>query len=81
MIFGMMPILELPEIYVNDNPVAGEYLAQAFFEHEGLEYEMSVRATSKEKAETLAQSQAAAYLAEWAEDEVAANQKYGVYPS
>ena len=72
--------MELVEIYVNDNLVAGEYLAQAFFEHEGLEYEMSVRATSKEEAEALARSQAEAYLAERAEDEVAANQKYGVYP-
>ena len=71
--------MKLVEIYVNDNPVAGEYLAQAFFEHEGLEYEMSVRAASQEEAEALAKSQAEAYLAEWAEDEIAANQKYGVY--
>lgn len=71
--------MELVEIYVNDNLVAGEYLAQAFFEHEGREYEMSVRATSKEEAEALARSQAEAYLAEWAEDEIVANQKYGVY--
>jgi hypothetical protein len=71
--------MKLVEIYVNDNPVAEEYLAQAFFKHEGLEYEMSVRAASKEKAEALAKSQAEAYLAEWAEDEIAANQKYGVY--
>ncbi len=72
--------MKLVEIYVNDNPVAGEYLAQAFFEHEGLEYEMSVQAASQEEAEALAKSQAEAYLAEWAEDEIAANQKYGVYP-
>jgi hypothetical protein len=72
--------MKLVEIYVNDNPVAAEYLAQAFFEHQGLEYEMSVRATSQENAEALARSQAEAYLAEWAEDEIAANQKYGVYP-
>lgn len=72
--------MKLVEIYVNDNPVAEEYLAQAFFEHkEGLEYEMSVRAASREEAEALAKSQAEAYLAEWAEDEIAANQKYGVY--
>lgn len=71
--------MKLVEIYVNDNPVAGEYLAQAFFEHEGREYEMSVRAGSKEEAGALARSQAEAYLAEWAEDEIAANQKYGVY--
>ena len=72
--------MKLVEIYVNDNAVAGEYLAQAFFEHEGLEYEMSVRAASQEEAKATARSQAEAYLAEWAEDEVAANQKYGVYP-
>ena len=72
--------MKLVEIYVNDNAVAGEYLAQAFFEHEGLEYEMSVRAASQEEAEAAARSRAEAYLAEWAEDEVAANQKYGVYP-
>jgi hypothetical protein len=72
--------MELVEIYVNDNAVAGEYLAQAFFEHEGVEYEMSVQAPSKEEAEALARSQSEAYLAEWAEDEIAANQKYGVYP-
>jgi hypothetical protein len=72
--------MKLVEIYVNDNPVAGEYLAQAFFERQGLEYEMSVRATSQVEAEALARSQAEAYLAEWAEDDVAANQKYGVYP-
>ena len=72
--------MKLLEIYVNDSPVAGEYLAQAFFEHEGREYEMSVRAGSQEEAETLARSQAEAYLAEWAGDEIAANQKFGVYP-
>jgi hypothetical protein len=72
--------MKLVEIYVNDNAVAGEYLAQAFFEHEGLEYEMSVRAASQEEAEATVRSQAEAYLAEWAEDEVSANQKYGVYP-
>ena len=72
--------MTLTEIYVNDTPVAGEYLAQAFFEHEGLEYELSVRAGSKEEAEALAREQANAYLAEWAEDEIAANQKYEVYP-
>jgi hypothetical protein len=72
--------MKLVEIYVNDKAVAGEYLAQAFFEHEGLEYEMSVRAASQEESETAARSQAEAYLAEWAEDQVAANQKYEVYP-
>jgi hypothetical protein len=71
--------MKLVEIFVNDNPVAGEYVAQAFFEHEGREYELSVRASSKEEAEALARSQAEAYLAEWAVDEIAANQKYGVY--
>lgn len=71
--------MELAEIFVNDTPVSGEYVAQAFFEHEGMEYEMSARAGSKEEAEALAKSQAEAYLAEWAEDAAAANQKYGVY--
>jgi hypothetical protein len=71
--------MKLVEIFVNDNPVAGEYVAQAFFEHEGREYELSVRASSKEEAEALARSQAEAYLVEWAVDEIAANQKYGVY--
>jgi hypothetical protein len=71
--------MKLVEIFANGNPVAGEYVAQAFFEHEGREYELSVRASSKEEAEALAQSQAEAYLAEWAVDEIAANQKYGVY--
>lgn len=71
--------MKLVEIDVNDTPVGGDYLAQAFFEHEGREYEMAVRAGSKEEAEALARSQAEAYLAEWAEDEIAANQKYGVY--
>jgi hypothetical protein len=71
--------MKLVEICVNDNPVAGEYVAQAFFEHEGREYELSVRAGSKEEAEALARTQAEAYLAEWAVDEIAANQKYGVY--
>jgi hypothetical protein len=71
--------MKLVEIYVNDNAVAGQYLAQAFFEHEGREYEMSVQAGSREEAEALARSQAEAYLTEWAVDEIAANQKYGVY--
>jgi hypothetical protein len=41
---------------------------------------MTVRAASKEEAENLAKSQAEAYLKEWAEDQNAANEKYGVYP-
>lgn len=72
--------MKLVEILVSDSPVSGEYVAQAFFEHEGLEYEMLMRTASKEEAEATIQSQAEAYLAEWAEDEVAANQKYSVYP-
>jgi len=71
--------MKLVEISVNNTPIAGKYLAQAFFEHEGREYEMSVQADSPAEAEALAQSQAEAYLAEWAVDQVAANQKYGVY--
>jgi hypothetical protein len=71
--------MKLVEISVSNTPVAGKYLAQAFFEHEGREYEMSVQAGSPAEAEALAQSQVEAYLAEWAVDQVAANQKYGVY--
>ena len=56
---------------MSNTPVAGKYLAQAFFEHEGREYEMSVQADSPAEAE--------AYLAEWTADQVTANQKYGVY--
>jgi hypothetical protein len=40
---------------------------------------MSVQADSQAEAEALAQSQAEAYLAEWAVDQISANQKYGVY--
>ena len=72
--------MELAEIFVNDNEVAGEYIAQAFFEWNGQEWEMTVKAPSKDKAEALAKSQAEAYLAEWAVDQTAANDKYGVYP-
>ena len=34
--------MKLVEISVSNTPIAGKYLAQAFFEHEGREYEMSV---------------------------------------
>jgi len=71
--------MKLVEISVNNTPVAGKYLAQAFFEHEGWEYEMPVQVDSPAEAESLAQSQAEAYLAEWAVDQITANQKYGVY--
>ena len=71
--------MQLVEISVCDIPIAGKFLAQAFFEHEGLEYEMSVQADSPAEAEALAKSQAEAYLAEWPADQIAANQKYGVY--
>jgi hypothetical protein len=73
-------IVELTEIYVNDQEVAGEYIAQAFFEWKDEEWEMAVRASSKEAAEQQAREQAEAYLKEWAEDAAAANDKYGVYP-
>jgi hypothetical protein len=72
--------MELAEIYVNDNEVAGEYIAQAFFEWKGQEWEMTVKAPSKIEAEALAKSQAVTYLKEWAVDQTAANEKYGVYP-
>jgi len=72
--------MTLSEIYVNDKEVAGEYIAQAFFEWNGDEWEMTVKASSKDEAESLAKSQAEAYLKEWAADQSAANEKYGVYP-
>ncbi len=71
--------MKLVEISINDTPVAGQYLAQAFFEHEGREYEMSVQADSPLEAQALAQSQAESYLVEWAMNHVTANQKYHVY--
>jgi hypothetical protein len=72
--------MKLVEIYVNEQEVAGEYVAQAFFEWNGQEWEMTVKAASKDQAETTARSQAEAYLADWANDQTAANDKYGVYP-
>ena len=67
--------MTLVEIYVNDNEVAGEYVAQAFFEWNGQEWEMTVKAPRKDEAEALAKSQADAYLSEWANDQTAANDK------
>ncbi len=72
--------MELVEIYVNDQAVAGEYIGQAFFESGGREWEMSVRASSKAEAEALAKSQAEAYLAAWADNPTQANDDFGVYP-
>ncbi len=72
--------MKLTEIYVNDQEVAGEYIGQAFFDWNGQEWEMTVRASSKEEAEAIAKSQAEAYLQAWAEDPTAANEKFGVYP-
>jgi len=72
--------MTLVEIYVNDQEVAGEYVAQAFFEWNGQEWEMTVKAGSKEEAEALTKSQADAYLGEWVNNQTAANEKYGVYP-
>ncbi|MBN1993771.1 MAG: hypothetical protein JW953_13815 [Anaerolineae bacterium] len=72
--------MKLVEIYVNDNEVAGEYVAQAFFEWNGQEWEMTVKAAGKAEAEALAKTQAEAYLKAWAENQTAANDKYGVYP-
>lgn len=71
--------MELVEIYVNDQDVAGEYIAQAFFEWQGQEWEMTVKAASKSEAEAVAQAQAEAYLQEWRVDQTAANEKYSVY--
>lgn len=72
--------MKLTEIFVNDQEVAGEYIAQAFFEWNGQEWEMTIKATSKAEAEAQATAQAAAYLQEWAVDQTSANEKYGVYP-
>jgi uncharacterized protein YggE len=71
--------MKLVEIFVNDQAVAGEYIAQAFFEWQGQEWEMTVKADSQAEAEALAQAQADAYLQAWAVDQIAANEKYGVY--
>jgi hypothetical protein len=70
----------LTEIFVNDQEVAGEYIAQAFFEWNGQEWELTIKAPSKAEAESQAKNQAEAYLREWAVDQTAANEKYGVYP-
>ena len=72
--------MKLTEIFVNDHEVAGEYIAQAFFEWNGQEWEMTVKAGSQAEAESLAKSQAEAYLKEWAVDQTVANDKYSVYP-
>lgn len=72
--------MKLTEIVVNDHEVAGEYIAQAFFEWNGQEWEMTVKAPGQAEAERLAKTQAEAYLAEWAVNQTAANGKYGVYP-
>ena len=72
--------MKLTEIFVNDQEVAGEYIGQAFFEWNGQEWEMTVRAPTKAEAEALAKSQAEAYLQAWAVDQNVANEKYGVYP-
>jgi hypothetical protein len=71
--------MKLTEIYVNDKEVGGEYIAQAFFDWNGQEWEMTVKAPTKDQAEALAKSQAEAYLKEWAANQNAANDKYGVY--
>jgi hypothetical protein len=72
--------MTLTEIFVNDHEVAGEYVAQAFFEWHGQEWEMTVKAASLAEAETLAKRRAEEYLKEWAVNQNAANDKYGVYP-
>ena len=72
--------MKLTEIFVNDQEVAGEYIAQAFFEWNGQEWELTIKAPSKAEAESQAKAQAEAYLKEWAVDQTAANEEYGVYP-
>ena len=71
--------MKLTEIYVNEQEVAGEYVAQAFFEWHGQEWEMTVKAASPAEAEALAKARAEAYLQEWPVNQTAANDKYGVY--
>lgn len=71
--------MKLVEIFINDQKVAGEYIAQAFFEWQGHEWEMTVKAPTKEEAKTRAKSLAEAYLKDWEVDQNAANEKYGVY--
>ncbi|MDM8519834.1 hypothetical protein QUF64_07285 [Anaerolineales bacterium HSG6] len=71
--------MELVEIEVNPNPIGEEYMAQAFFEWNGQEWEMTVKAGSPDEAKALAESQSASYLSEWNTDASAANQKYSVY--
>jgi len=71
--------MKLVEIFVNDQEVAGEFIAQAFFEWQGQEWEMTVKAPSRPEAEALARTQADAYLKEWKIDQNSANDKYGVY--
>jgi len=72
--------VKLTEIFVNEQEVAGEYIAQAFFEWNDQEWEMTVKASSKAEAEAMAKAQAEGYLQEWAVNQIAANEKYGVYP-
>jgi hypothetical protein len=72
--------MKLAEIVVNDHEVAGEYIAQAFFEWNGMEWEMTVKAPGQAEAEALTKSRAEAYLAGWAVNQNVANEKYGVYP-
>jgi len=72
--------VKLTEIFVNEQEVAGEYIAQAFFEWNDQEWEMTVKASSKAEAEAMAKAQAEVYLQEWAVNQIAANEKYGVYP-
>jgi len=71
--------VKLTEIFVNEQEVAGEYIAQAFFEWNGQEWELTIKASSKTEAEAMAKAQAEAYLQEWAVNQTAANEKYGVY--
>lgn len=72
--------MKLTEIFVNEQEVAGEYNAQAFFEWNDQEWEMTVKASSKAEAEAMAKAQTEVYLQEWTVNQIAANEKYGVYP-
>ena len=51
----------------------------SLFEWNDQEWEMTVKASSKAEAEALAKARAEVYLQEWAVNQIAANEKYGVY--
>ena len=48
--------MKLTEIFVNEQEVAGKYIAQTFFEWNDQEWEMTVKASSKTEAEAMAKA-------------------------